>query len=303
MKSILLSFFKKTSCPVLWKWRLMLEVSVRSYFWHKFIAKNDLSTTAKGISTTKCLSYPPANRSYKIGWELLVANGSLGAFHIFCNVAPLSADPITGRVDVTRSVRSPSWPSGGRLRVCPFSGSTQEPLLVIQKASGRFHRTRQHNLAEIWLDKNLYHNIQHWKRCNQVDLMWLEENRLANNFIYIFPKTTNEFQFSMFWPAEKASLALTAHHWPGIYLLGLIFPSLLYTKALRLRNLPNAKKGPGMWRNTEEMLKHCIFNKPCQICSEPTACKQCAQPPVCILNMSNKLCAGMWLLHRLEQDI
>lgn len=60
------------------------------------------------------------------------------------------------------------------------------------------------------------------------------------------------------------------------------------------------KKGPGMKGNTEEMLKHCIFNKPCQSCSELTACKQCAQPTVCILNMSNKLCAGMWLLHSLE---
>lgn len=104
----------------------------------------------------------------------------------------------------------------------------------------------------------------------------------------------------MFWPAEKASLALTALHCPGICLLCLIFRSLLSTKALQLRNFPNAKKGPGMWRNTEEMLKHCIFNKPCQICSEPTACKQCAQPTVCILNMSNKLCAGMWLLCSLE---
>lgn len=105
----------------------------------------------------------------------------------------------------------------------------------------------------------------------------------------------------MFWPAEKAWLALTAHRCLSICLLCLIFHPLLYTKALRLRNVPNAKKkGPWMWRNTEEMLKYCIFNKPCQICSEPPACKQRTQPPVCILNMSNKLCAGMWLLHRLE---
>lgn len=88
-----------------------------------------------------------------------------------------------------------------------------------------------------------------------------------------------------------------AHYCPDFYLLCLIFHSLLDTKALRLCNLPNAKKGTGMWSNTEEMLQHCIFNKPC---STPTACKQCTQPTVCILNMSNILSAGMWLLHSLE---
>lgn len=43
---------------------------------------------------------------------------------------------------------------------------------------------------------------------------------------------------------------------------------------------------------TEETLTHCIFNKPCQICSNPAACKPRAQHTVCILNTPNELCAG-----------
>lgn len=73
------------------------------------------------------------------------------------------------------------------------------------------------------------------------------------------------------------------------YLLCLPF-ILSCTEKLSLPNLQNAKEGPGTWRNTEEMLRHCIFNKPCQICSKPTACKPRSQHTVCILNMPNELC-------------
>lgn len=176
-----------------------------------------------------------SHQELKIQREVLVANGSLGAFHIFCNVAPFSADPITGCEDVTFSARSPSWQwwqTRCRNWLCPFTGCTQEPLLLIQKAPGRFHRTWQHKLAEIWLDKNRHHNTQHWKQCNQVDLIWLEENRLVNNCIYIFTKTTNEFHFSMFWPAEQASLALMAHHCPGIYICSVLSFILSCTQKL-----------------------------------------------------------------------
>lgn len=47
-----------------------------------------------------------SHQELKIQREALVANGFLGAFHIFRNVAPFSADPITF------SVRAPNWLSG-----------------------------------------------------------------------------------------------------------------------------------------------------------------------------------------------
>lgn len=51
----------------------------------------------------------------------------------------------------------------------------------------------------------------------------------------------------------------------------------------------------------ETQRKHCIFNKPCQICSNPTVCKPRAQHTVRILNMPNEpragVCTRVQLLH------
>lgn len=72
------------------------------------------------------------------------------------------------------------------------------------------------------------------------------------------------------------------------------FPFIvLCTEKLSLPNLRKAKEGPGTLRNTEETRRHCIFNKPCQICSKPTACKPRSQHTLCILNMPNELCTGV----------
>lgn len=93
---------------------------------------------------------------------------------------------------------------------------------------------------------------------------------------------------------------MLCHDHRDFYLLCLPF-ILSCIEKLSLPNLQNAKERPGTWRNTEETLRHCIFNKPCQICSKPTACKPHRKHTVCILNMPNELCARvctqMQLLH------
>lgn len=65
------------------------------------------------------------------------------------------------------------------------------------------------------------------------------------------------------------------------------------------RNLQKAKEGSQDGGETQR--KHCIFNKPCQICSSPTACKPRAQHTVRILNMPNEpragVCTRAQLLH------
>lgn len=62
------------------------------------------------------------------------------------------------------------------------------------------------------------------------------------------------------------------------------------TEKLSLHNLQNTKKECG---ETRETLRHCIFNKACQICSKPTGCKPHSHHRVWILNMPNELCSGV----------
>lgn len=53
------------------------------------------------------------------------------------------------------------------------------------------------------------------------------------------------------------------------------------------------------WRHRKTTKKHCIFNKPYQICSNLIACKPCSKHGICILNTGvisgdqNEACANM----------
>lgn len=118
---------------------------------------------------------------------------SLSLVQIFCKVTHfIFSQVIIQSQDMYMPRSASDWPCGQLeiwLSIATYvcSRTVRGAFLLIQKASGRYHRAWQHKLAEIWLDKKKKEPIG----CNVTS----REQTMDSNFIYIFTKKILEYYY------------------------------------------------------------------------------------------------------------